>query len=135
MRETYLNVVNVLARLAVGVYFIVAAVNKFQGGLANFVEGPYRRMQPDWLPNWFATPYGYALPFAEMLAGSLLIAGLFTRIVAGVMALMVISFTIVTTIYHPQLPLHPNVVILGVLLLFTGLGGGKISVDNLSGRR
>ena len=123
------SILILLNRAALGMSFVLAGVGKIQGGVEEFVDGFFRDTTPPWLPDWFATPYGYALPFVEVAAGALLVLGLFGRIGAGVCALMLLSFLIAVGIGHEQLPFHPNVIFLALAVLLFVAGTGGISVD------
>lgn len=133
-------------RVAIGGYFLLAGFGKVKGELANGL-GSFARsdsfggLQPAWLPDLMAMPYGFALPWAEVVIGLSLMAGLATRISAGLTAAMLASFTIalVTALGlsggSPG-PFHPNFVMLAAVLVFAARGGGSLSVDAvLAGRR
>jgi thiosulfate dehydrogenase (quinone) large subunit len=122
-----------LARVPLGLYFILAGMGKFlyyPGGAAAFVQ--------DNMPNAVkfmsenvARTYLTSLPYAEIALGAFLIMGLVTRVIAACMALLLISFTIANGIRVPNLPFHPNLVYLGLAMALTLCGGGWISVDGL----
>ncbi len=135
MAEHSLRIALLLNRLSLGLYFMIAGVGKFTGGVGEFVAGPFAAMKPDWLGDWFATPFGYALPFVEVAAAALLIVGLFGRAAAGLMALLLISFMIVGGIDHAHLPFNPNVILATVALLLAVIGPGRISLDAVLGRK
>lgn len=136
-------------RLAVGGYFALAGFSKIgselKNGLGSFYNGPaYQDLQPSWLPDILAAPYGYALPWAEFIFGVLLIIGLFGRIAAGAIGLMVLSFLIALMAKYgitaePADSHHPfnhNFILLGVAMLLTSLGSGSLSIDRVwRGRR
>lgn len=128
------DVVLLLNRLALGLVFLLAGIGKIRGGVTNFVEGGFRGLTPAWLPNWFATPYGYTVPFAETIFGGLLILGLFGRLTAGVLTLMLTSFTIALYVAGKaggSGPIHPNIVYIALALLLATIGPGKLSADGL----
>ena len=90
-------------RVALGLYLLIAGIGKVQGefknGFGSFYRDKFAQAQPDWLPEWFGVIYGYPLPFLELLAGGLLILGLFGRITATIGTLMLLSFTIMHVIW------------------------------------
>lgn len=53
-----------------------------------------RQMSGNYLPAFFVTIYGYAIPYLELVTGLLLIFGLFTRVTSVVVALMFASYII-----------------------------------------
>ncbi|MCC7204598.1 MAG: DoxX family membrane protein [Phycisphaeraceae bacterium] len=128
------DVVLLLNRLALGLVFLLAGISKISGGVAKFVEESFRGLAPAWLPDWFATPYGYTIPFAETLFGGLLILGLMGRLTAGILTLMLVSFTIALFMAGQATkagPIHPNIVYIALALLLATIGPGKLSVDGL----
>ncbi|MFW5683006.1 MAG: DoxX family protein [Phycisphaeraceae bacterium] len=136
--EAWFHLTSLLARVALGLYFLLAGVGKVRGelqnGIGSFYESSFQDLQPDWLPTFFAAPYGYALPWAEVVIGATLVLGLATRISATLIALMLLSFTIALMIANgisgggPG-PFHANIVMLTLALMLITLGGGAISVD------
>ena len=87
-----------LSRVALGLYFLLAGWGKVMGelrhGLGSFYRGPFSSLQPNWLPDLLAAPYGYTLPWLEVLFGVTLLLGLLSRLSAAVVTLMLISFTV-----------------------------------------
>ncbi len=84
------DAVGLLARLVLGVVLVVAGALKMGNpvGAARAVQG-YRVMPYD-----VATYVGYALPYAEIVLGVLLVVGLFTRIAAAIGGLLMLAFII-----------------------------------------
>lgn len=84
------DVVGLLARLTLGIVLIVAGVLKIGNpvGAARAVQG-YRIMPYD-----VATYVGYALPIVEIIVGTLLVLGLFTRLAAAIGGLLMVAFII-----------------------------------------
>lgn len=134
-QKSLMDLVLLLNRLAVGMYFLLAGVAKVRTGVAEFYREGFLKMKPDWLPVWFAAPYGYALPFLETVVGALLVLGVLGRWPAGVMSLMLASFMVAQ--YEKGLffsgpgPYHTNVVFLTLALLLIMTGHGAISLDAL----
>lgn len=129
------HVALLLNRIAVGAYILLAGVAKLRMGMEAFLKD-YETYQPAWLPDLIATPYGYALPFVEIVLGALLIVGLFTRISAIATLLLLLSITIATTIKVGSLsvmgePFNTNLIFMAIVLLIAVTGAGRLSVDAL----
>lgn len=119
-------------RAAFGVFILLAGIGKFQWGVDNFVHGYYAKMTPAFLPHFIAVPYGYAVPFLEVITGSLLILGLIARPVAIIQFLMVTSFTIALVFAStPAGKIDMNVIDLSVLFMLVIAGPGRYSIDHL----
>jgi thiosulfate dehydrogenase [quinone] large subunit len=69
----------VLLRFTFGVVFLFNGIGKLTGGVENFVGGMNQRFSEK-LPAFMVTPFSYTLPFAELILGSLVLVGLFTRL-------------------------------------------------------
>jgi len=128
-----------LNRLALGLYFFLAGVGKFRMGVGVFYEQGFVPLRPAWLPEALGRPFGYALPLIELLLGLLLIAGLFSRITAGLIALLLATFTIALAqagLFFPAAgPFHANVVFFTLAILLASVGPGRYSVDDLLAKR
>lgn len=120
-----------LARLPMGAFFLLAGISKIRMGIDNFVSfATSNGTPPHAIPADWVHTYLHAFPFLEIAVGTLLIVGLIGRVGALVGALMVISIVVgFTGIKDPNLPFHPNLIYLGILLLIFLAGPGRISVD------
>jgi uncharacterized membrane protein YphA (DoxX/SURF4 family) len=137
-----------LLRVTLGGYLLAAGVFKVMGelndGFGSFYNGPFSSMQPSWLPDVMAAPYGYALPWIEVVIGAAVLLGLFTRISAALGFLMVLSFTIALAIAQGRWHAKPadapggyfsgNYIQCAAYLVLTAVGAGRLSVDALLGR-
>ncbi|MGQ9651403.1 MAG: DoxX family protein [Phycisphaerae bacterium] len=128
-----------LSRCSLGLYFLFAGIGKIKSGVEAFYKGGFTSLKPLWLPDWFAMPYGHALPFVEVLVGAALIVGFYGRLAAAVAALALVSFVI--ALYQagaifPEKggPFHPNVIFLTLAFLLAVTGPGTFSVDSFRGR-
>lgn len=129
-----------LARVPLGLYFVMAAIQKFRmdKGVAGFVEYSLP-MATKYMSDSLARNYLNALPYAEFVLGLFLIAGLLTRFTAAIIALLLVSFTIAIgpamamgqLDEHVKLPFHPNFVYIGTALALMLCGPGWISVDGM----
>lgn len=81
-----------LLRLAIGMLFLVAGLNKFLGpGPAGFMRMIANQFKATALPKALLEPYGYCLPFLEVALGLFLIAGLYRRAALLATALLLLS--------------------------------------------
>jgi uncharacterized membrane protein YphA (DoxX/SURF4 family) len=67
-----------LLRITFGVIFLFYGIGKFMGGIGNFVGGMNQHFSGK-LPAFMVMPFAYTLPFGEVIAGALILFGLFTR--------------------------------------------------------
>lgn len=135
-------------RLAIGLYMLLAGLGKVQGeinnGVGSFYNGPFTAMKPDWLPSAMALPYGYALPWLEVLLGVVLIVGFYTRL-AGLVGLgMLVSFTIALFLKFDSIsaqpetapgPFNANYIQWAAYLLFALVGAGHWSIDSMLSKK
>lgn len=135
-------------RVSLGLYLLLAGVGKVRGeidnGLGSFYKGPFKGLQPDWLPDLLAAPYGYALPWAEVLVGATLIAGLFGTLSAFVGFLMLASFTLAKVMKSGDIAatgpsdrgaFSTNYIQIAGYLVLTLTGCGSIAADRFIGKK
>ena len=143
-----LHLALLLNRLALGFYFAFLGFNKVRGevqnGFGSFYRGEnFQGMAPGWLPQWFAMPFGYGLPWVELIVGALFMIGLFTRLWAAVLALVLLGISIAQieagSFFHGAEgiagPYHTNAILFTLALLFIVTGGGRFSIDGLWRRK
>lgn len=128
-----------IGRVPIGLYFLIAGYNKIAGaGVKNFVDGAATNI-PSYARS-FGEVYLYALPFAEVVVGLLVVLGLLTRTSALLMSLMLISFlmAMAAPVYIHNLtsttsgiPFDRNWLLLSGTLALTLLGPGLVSIDHL----
>ena len=137
-----LPVALLLCRLSLGGMFLLSGFSKSMGelrnGLGTFRRGFYAAMQPPFVPDFVATPYGYALPWLELILGLLLVLGLFGRVVALLVAFVMASILTsqvaafgISAVEGQGPPFHANYVLLSLALLLVLLGPGRLSLDAL----
>ena len=129
-----LPVLLLINRLAVGWYFVSVGWAKvgmeWSGGLGTFYSGEgFQERTPDWLPAFVAAPYGYALPWTELLFGLLLMLGLFGRLTAGVLTLLSASIAIALAGAGELLPSHHVMLFITLSVTLWVLGPGRYSLD------
>jgi thiosulfate dehydrogenase [quinone] large subunit len=81
-----------LLRITMGVIFLFYGIGKFMGGVGNFV-GTMNQQFSGKLPAFMVMPFAYAIPFAEVTAGALILLGLFTRLGLVISGLLLIGLT------------------------------------------
>lgn len=140
MQERMLPLVLLLNRLALGWYFAAVGWRKAAGelreGFGTFLrEDSFGGRTPEWLPEIVTTVYGFALPWLELLLGTLLILGLFGRTVAALTTLLLLSIAIALLGTGELFPVHHAGVFLGLALLLWTLGPGRYSLDSVIWKR
>lgn len=132
-----------LTRAGFGFYLTLAGwgkvANEFREGFGHFYNTGFTGSAPDWLPTWFGQPYGYALPWLELIVGGMLVFGLLTRFAATGAFLMLLSFTIVKVMGNGATGLEdgekgsfsPNYLMTAVYFLLIFTGAGAVSLDRL----
>ena len=88
-----------LLRVTLGVVFLFNGVGKFMGGLGNFVGGMNQRFAGK-LPAALVMPFAYALPFIEVLCGTLLLLGLFSAAALVLSGLLLVALTFGTVMLN-----------------------------------
>lgn len=81
-----------LLRITLGVIFLFYGIGKFMGGVGGFV-GTMNQQFSGKLPAFMVMPFAYAIPFAEVTAGALILLGLFTRLGLVISGLLLIGLT------------------------------------------
>lgn len=81
-----------LARWVIGVVLLFAGIGKL-GNVSGFVGYVTSQFEKTWLPKAILLPYGYALPFVEVILGALLLLGIARNLVLFVAGLFFISLT------------------------------------------
>lgn len=142
-RQTLTEISILVTRVFVGGYFAAAGFAKAKGelsdGFGTFYRGSFSSLQPGWIPDLLAAPYGYALPWLEIIVGLALVVGLFGTIAATLTGLMILSFTVALVVKfgplaQPDAARHPfnsNYIQIAACALLACLGPGRFSVDHL----
>jgi uncharacterized membrane protein YphA (DoxX/SURF4 family) len=139
-RDTGAQVAKSLARVALGWFLLHQGwgkvVQEWTTGPGTFYQsGFFQNNNPDWLPAFIAAPYAYALPWVELMFGSLLLLGVFTRITAGVATLVFLSILIAWLDAGNLLPRHMLMIYTPLAAWFFFAGPGRYSLDTVLARR
>lgn len=136
---TAANLGSFALRVTLGLYMGLAGLGKVKGelnnGIGSFYNGSFKGLQPDWLPNFLAALYGYALPWLELAVGGLLVLGMLTRYAAIAGLVMLISFTAALAIKSGSIaaggpgPFHGNYIQCAAYLYFALVGAGAWALD------
>jgi putative oxidoreductase len=130
---TMLPVAETFARIVVGVMFLMHVSAKFKVGAAAVAGSIFAK-------NGFQPPlaWAYLVMAVEVVGGSCLIVGLFTRFVAAVLAiemLIALLFVHLPKGYAAGAGGYEYVLLIGaVCFVFAIRGGGPYSVDRLLGK-
>jgi uncharacterized membrane protein YphA (DoxX/SURF4 family) len=126
-------------RVIVGLIFGMAGYWKVftltpMGHAQRFFTGPYA---DSWIPYWLLVLAGVTVPFVELIAGWLLVAGLFRRpaiALALVLVLVTYGHLLKEALYSPQGHIFPRTLLLLPTLILSA-GQDDISLDYLLQRR
>jgi uncharacterized membrane protein YphA (DoxX/SURF4 family) len=116
-----------LLRLPLGAYFFFAGRLKLQN-----IEGFVAEVKKyHVIPDQLATLYAVMLPYLEIIAGVLLIVGLWTTLASIVISALLVSFIIALGV-HPDNPklFNKDIILLGHSLALLCIGAGAFSIDN-----
>jgi len=120
-----------LLRITLGVIFLFFGIGKFIGGISTFVGGMNQHFTGH-LPSMMVTPFAYVLPFGEVIAGTLILFGLFTRVGLIISGLLLIGLTFGTVMLGDAPTVAHNLqyaLVNFVLLWFSDLN--RFSIDSL----
>jgi len=121
-------------RIALGWFLLhqgwVKVVQDLSGGPGTFYQSSlFQNNNPAWLPAFIAAPYGYALPWIELVFGVLLMAGLFNRITAGATTLIFLSITVAWLDAGNLFPRHMLMIFTPLAAYYFFAGPGRYSLD------
>jgi len=133
-----------LARIALGAYVAVAGFRKVQTeineGFGTFLNGSYTNRKPHWIPEFINVPYGYALPWLELILGLLVLVGLFGRVSSFAMTFMLLSIAVALAynwelIEFVGLRVHHILPMIALAFWLGVSGAGSVSIDHLLRRK
>jgi len=107
------------ARLVLGLIFFMAGVYKvFTLTPAGHVRKWFLPYQDTFLPTWSLWAVGWLIPFVELIAGALLLAGYRIRAALVALGFILVIVTFGHLLHEPLYPLHEHVIPRLALLLF-----------------
>jgi len=124
-----------LLRATLGVVLLFFGIGKFMAGLGNFVGGMNQHFAGK-LPAIMVMPFAYAIPFCEVIAGLLILLGLFTRVGLVLFGLLIIGLTFGTVILGdaPTVAHNLQYVLVNFVLLWL-VDLNRYSIDGLMRRK
>ncbi len=133
-----ISVALLLNRILLGTLFVLAGVRKLlPSGDANILDkmnGFASRVASQApLPEFLGKAYGYALPWGELIIGATLVLGLFTRLSAILIGLMLLSFIIAMgPEWWPESgpAFSKHFILLTLCLLIAAAGSGKFAIKH-----
>ncbi|MEM1270965.1 MAG: DoxX family protein [Bacteroidota bacterium] len=123
-----------LLRVTLGVNFFVHGLVRLPD-LAGFAQGVAGSFEGTLLPVALALPFAYAIPIVELIAGGLLIVGLFTKPALVVLSLLMIGLHFGMAIRQEWGVLADQLIYVFLLFLLLYLHREAFSVDLLRERR
>ena len=124
-----------LLRAIFGVILVTTGTMKFIAGLSNFVGTMNQRFSGK-LPAAMVMPFAYAIPFCEVIAGTLILIGLFTRVGLTLSGLLLIGLTFgVVVLGDPTTVAHNLQYALINFVLLTYVDLNRYSLDALFVRK
>ncbi len=123
-----------LLRVTLGVVFFFSGVGKFMGGLSAFVGGMNQHFSGK-LPAAMVMPFAYALPFAEVTLGALILVGLFSRLALSLSGLLLVALTFGTVMLNdfPTVAHNTQYALVNFVLLWLA-DLNRYSLDSAFGR-
>jgi thiosulfate dehydrogenase [quinone] large subunit len=126
-----------LLRVTLSMVFLVAGIGKFMMGIGVFAASLQQEFAGK-LPMALVTAFAYALPFAEVLTGALLLLGLFNVAALALAGLMMIALTFGTAMKPDPPTMAHNVsygLVIFVLLWLARYNGYSLDRLRAGGRR
>ncbi len=113
-------------RISLGSYFVMTGLAKVQD-LGGFVA---QVQEFHLLPAQFATVYGILVPYIEIIAGGMVLLGMWTTLGAFLLALIIGSFVYAFGIFpKTNLVFNKDLILLACALSVMYSGSGAFSVD------
>ena len=124
-----------LLRATLGVVLLFFGIGKFVVGITNFVGGMNQHFAGK-LPAIMVMPFAYAIPFCEVIAGLLIVLGLFTRVGLVLFGLLIIGLTFGTVMLGdaPTVAHNLQYALVNFVLLWS-VDLNRYSIDGLMRRK
>lgn len=124
-----------LTRITYGLVFLFYGIGKFMTGIGTVV-GNMNQQFSGKLPAVLVMPFAYILPFGEMIAGTLILLGLYTRagLILSSLLLMGLTFGVVM-LGRADGVAHNLIFVLVNFLLLWFIDVNRLSLDELFGRK
>ena len=127
------------ARGVLGLIFFMAGEWKvFTLGPAGHVHRFFLPFQDTFLPTWSLWAVGFTIPFVELVAGGLVLLGLFRTAAYAGLGVVLVIVTFGHLLHEPLYPFHEHVIprlALLLLLLLMPPEADRFSLDELRNRR
>ena len=123
------------ARLVLGLIFFMAGVYKvFQMGPLEHARAYFLPFSDTFLPVWSLWAMGVVIPFVELVAGAMVIAGLRTRDALVALGFVLAVVTFGHLLKEPLYEFHTHVIprlVLLLFILFMPREADRFSIDHL----
>lgn len=118
-------------RIALGSLLLLTGVEKFTGGVGTFVEKTSGMFAETFLPMAFVTAFLTVVPLIEVVAGGLILLGLFSRVGAYAAALLFALFAAGLTASGNMEMVTSNFIFMFASAWLAQMPAGSLSVDYL----
>ena len=105
----------------------------FELGPAGHVKRYFLPFQDTFLPTWSLWAVGFAIPFVELIAGALVIVGLWTRPALIALGCVLVIVTFGHLLHQPLYAFHEHVIprlALVLVVLFAPAEWDRFSIDH-----
>ena len=115
-----------LIRLALGGYLLMAGLAKLDNipGFVNEVQAF------NYMPEHLSTVYGILIPYLEVMAGGMILLGMWTTLAASLGGLIILSFVFAFGIFpYTSKIFNKDLILLSAALSLLYTGAGALSID------
>jgi thiosulfate dehydrogenase (quinone) large subunit len=119
-----------ILRVTFGAVLLMSGISKFQAGIFTVAHGMQATFAKTWLPTQAVYLFALVLPFAEVVAGALLVLGWFTRYAAPLAALLILSLAVgLSVVGNFEVVAQNLVYAIGFFMLQYLVEHNKLSID------
>ena len=105
-------------------------LGEFRHGFGSFYQSSgFQSRNPGFIPDFIVAPYGYLLPWAELIFGVLLLIGFLHRIATGAILFMLVTIAIGLLSAGDLFPRHLVMVFIPMALVLFLQGPGAWNTD------